>query len=191
MNLTPAEVFEKILQMNREGGLMAPLNALGVTAQTCHETGWYKHTGGDGNFNLGGIKCSDNWLDGRIPWSTRQCRSLKTQEFVNGKFGDYRLAFRWHDRLETYLKDHARLIALFYPVSRDNADCAWGYVAGVHGKWATGPSYFQSVGQMVIRLAPELVGADWMAKLQNSFAEAERRGVLSPNQRSFLRSRLA
>jgi len=187
--LTAREVFETITGI--QGSLATPLNPLGVTAQTAHETGLYKHTAGQGNTNLGGIKCSSNWLDGRIPWSTRRCTEpIRTQEFVNGKFGDYKLRFRWYDSLETYLKDHARLIDLFYPVSKANADCVWGYVAGLQGKWATGPNYFNSVSTMVLRLAPELLGDDWHDRLKASYIEAVRRGVLSPHMKAILHGKV-
>ena len=188
--LTAREVYETIIEMNREGALACALSPIGVTAQTAHETGMYRHTCGDGNTNLAGIKCSDNWLDGRIPWSTRRCVTLKTQEFVNGKYGDYRLAFRWYDSLETYLRDHARLIDLFYPTSKANADCVWGYVAGLYGKWATGPNYFNSVSKMVIRLAPTLLEDNWEERLKNAFIEAVRRNVLRPEQKAFLHNAL-
>jgi len=183
--LTTREVYDTINQMNKEGALACALSSLGVTAQTWHETGGYRHTCGQDNTNLAGIKCSDNWLDGRIPWSTRRCITLKTQEFYNGKFGDYKLGFRWYDSLETYLKDHARLINLYYPVSRANADCVWGYVAGLYGKWATGPNYDRSVSKMVIQLAPELLD-DWQDRLRNAFKEAVRRNVLTPSMKAYL-----
>jgi len=190
MSLEVGEVFAAVNRMNREGGLWAPLNALGVAAQTCHETGWYRHTCGVGNFNLGGIKCSDNWRDGTIPWSTRQCRNLWTQEFIKDKAGDYKLWFRWYDSLDTYLLDHARLIKLFYPVALKNSDCVWGYIAGLHGKWATGPKYFESVSNMVFRVAGELLGEGWDGRLKNAYIEAVRRNVLTPSQKAFLSVRV-
>ena len=190
LSLTAREVYDTIGRMNREGSLSTPLNALGVTAQTWHETGGYRHTCGKDNTNLAGIKCSSNWLNGSIPWSTRKCVTLRTQEFVGGKFSDYRLAFRWYDSLETYLKDHARLIALYYPVSRDNADCVWGYIAGLQGKWATSPAYFRSVSTAVLNLAPGLLGTDWKERLKASYIEACRRDVLKPEMKAFLHSRV-
>jgi hypothetical protein len=191
LSLTALEVYETIGRMNKSGGLSAPLSMLGVTAQTFHETGNYKHTCGKDNFNLAGVKCSANWLDGRIPWSTRRCTDpLKTQEFVSGKYGDYKLTFRWYDSLETYLKDHARLINLYYPVSKANADCVWGYVAGLQGKWATSPAYFQSLVKAVIRLAPELLEYDWHERLKNAFICAVQRNVLSPAQTALLHNSL-
>ncbi len=189
--LSAREVYDTINRMNKiEGSLSAPLNALGVACQTFHETGNYRHTCGDDNTNLGGIKCSSNWLDGRIPWSTRRCVTLKTQEFYNGKFGDYKLGFRWYDSLETYLKDHARLIDRFYPVSKANADCVWGYVAGVDGKWATSPAYFSSLVKAVVRLAPTLLEDDWHERLKNAFICAVQRNVLTPAQTALLHNTL-
>jgi len=189
--LTAREVYETINIMNKiEGSLSTPLNALGVTAQTWHETGGYRHTCGRNNVNLAGIKCSSNWLNGAIPWSTKRCVTLKTQEFVGGKFSDFKLAFRWYDSLETYLKDHARLIDLYYPVSKANADCVWGYVAGLQGKWATSPAYFQSLVKAVLRLAPELLESDWRERLKNAFVCAVQRNVLSPAQTALLHNSL-
>ena len=190
MSLTAREVYDTIGRMNREGSLSTPLNALGVTAQTWHETGGYRHTCGKDNTNLAGIKCSSNWLNGSIPWSTRKCVSLKTQEFTGGAFKDFKLAFRWYDSLETYLKDHARLIALYYPVSRDNADCVWGYIAGLQGKWATSPNYFRSVSGAVLKMAPGLIGADWWERLKASYLEAVRRNVLTADMKAYLHSRV-
>lgn len=189
--LTAREVYDTINRMNKiEGSLSTPLNALGVACQTYHETGNFRHTCGKNNTNLAGIKCSSNWLNGTIPWSTRKCVSLKTQEFVGGKYSDFKLAFRWYDSLETYLKDHARLIALYYPVSRDNADCVWGYIAGLQGKWATSPAYFRSVSTAVLKLAPGLLGTDWQERLKASYIEACQRDVLKPEMRAFLHSRV-
>lgn len=189
--LTAREVYDTINRMNKiEGSLDAPLNSLGVAAQTWHETGGYRHTCGQNNTNLAGIKCSANWIDGRIPWSTRKCVTFKTQEFVGGKFSDFRLAFRWYDSLETYLKDHARLIDKFYPISKANADCVWGYVAGLQGKWATSPNYFKSVSLAIIKLSPELLGEDWHDKLKASFICAVQRDVLKPDMKAFLHSKV-
>ena len=184
--LTARIVYDTITEMNgTQGALACALSPIGVVAQTCHETGFYHHTCGQDNTNLGGIKCSANWLDGRIPWSTRRCVTLSTGEFYNGKMGTYKLGFRWYDSLETYLKDHARLINLFYPVSKANADCVWGYVAGLYGKWATGPNYDRSVSKMVIQLAPELLD-DWQDRLRNAFKEAVRRNILTPSMKAYL-----
>ena len=188
--LTAREVYDTILEMNRGGGLACPLSPLGVAAQTYHETANYRHTCGKDNINLAGIKCSSNWLNGSIPWSTRKCVSLKTQEFTGGAYKDFKLAFRWYDSLETYLKDHARLIDRFYPVSKANADCVWGYVAGLYGKWATSPAYFKSVSTAVLRLAPDLLGEDWHDKLKASFITACQRNVLKPDMKAYLHSRL-
>lgn len=188
--LTAKTVYETILEMNRGGGLACPLSPLGVTAQTWHETGAYRHTCGKNNTNLAGIKCSSNWLNGSIPWSTRKCVSLKTQEFTGGAYKDFKLAFRWYDSLETYLKDHARLIDRFYPVSKANADCVWGYVAGLQGKWATSPAYFQSLVKAVLRLAPELLESDWRERLKNAFICAVQRNVLNPAQTALLHNSL-
>ena len=190
--LTARIVFDKITEMNGvQGALACPLNPIGVTAQTYHETGAYHHTCGKDNVNLAGVKCSANWLDGRIPWSTRRCTDpLKTQEFVSGKYGDYKLTFRWYDSLETYLKDHSRLINLYYPTSKANADCVWGYVAGLYGKWATSPAYFQSLVKAVIRLAPELLEDDWHERLRNAFICAVQRNVLTPAQTALLHNSL-
>jgi hypothetical protein len=190
MFLTAREVYETVLQMNRDGSLMTPLNALGVTAQTAHETGNYYHTCGSENFNLGGIKCTRNWLDGRIPWSTRKCLCLKTQEYVGGKYADYKLAFRWYDSLETYLKDHARLISLFYSVSKANVGNPWGYIAGLQGKWATSPYYYQGLTRMTISIAPDLLGFDWRLALKASLYEAVKRGVVPRVMEEYVRERL-
>lgn len=188
---TAQDVFEAIKMMNKGGQLMTPLNALGVTAQTSHETGHYVHTCGKGNFNLGGIKCSQNWLDGRIPWSTRKCVNLQTQEYSGGQFSDYKLAFRFYDSLETYLKDHARLIHLFYPVSKANADNVWGYIAGLQGKWATSPYYYQGLTRMVVRLAPDLLGFNWRIALIASLHEAVLRKTIPLVMREYVEARLS
>lgn len=190
MILTAREVYDTIIRMNKEGGLMTPLNALGVTAQTTHETGNYQHTCGEGNYNLGGIKCSRNWMDGRIPWSTKKCLSLKTQEFSGGQFADYKLGFRWYDSLETYLKDHARLISLFYPVSKANVGNPWGYIAGLQGKWATGPLYYQGLTKAVIMLAPHLWNMDWSLELKSYLVDAEEQGVLTRAMSEYIRGKL-
>lgn len=186
--LSAREVYDTIVRMNREGNLSTPLSPLGVTAQTWHETGGYRHTCGKNNTNLAGIKCSKNWLDGSIPWSSRKCISLKTQEYTGKGFQDFNLAFRWYDSLEQYLKDHARLIDKFYPVSKANADCVWGYVAGLQGKWATSPAYFRSVSTAALKLAPGLLGTDWKERLKASYIEACRRDVLKPEMKAFLHS---
>ncbi len=191
MFLTAHEVHETVLRMNQKGSLMTPLNALGVTAQTAHETGNYHHTCGAENFNLGGIKCSRNWLDGRIPWSTRKCIALNTQEFSGGKYDDYKLQFRFYDSLETYLKDHARLISLFYPVSKANVGNPWGYIAGLQGKWATSPSYYQGLTRMIITLAPQLWDIDWRLELKAYLIDAEEQGVLTSAMSDYIRERLS
>jgi len=188
---TAQDVFEAIKMMNKGGQLMTPLNALGVTAQTSHETGHYVHTCGHGNYNLGGIKCSKNWLDGRIPWSTRKCVNLQTQEYSGGQFADYKLSFRFYDSLETYLKDHARLIHLFYPVSKANVDNVWGYIAGLQGKWATSPYYYQGLTRMVVRLAPDLLGFNWRIALIASLHEAVLRKTIPLVMREYVEARLS
>lgn len=182
MKLTAKIVFEAVNQGNKDSTFMCPLNALGVTAQTYLETGNYEHTGGKDNVNLGGIKCSSNWLDGRIPWSTKKCLNLTTQEFTNEIMKDKTLWFRWYPTLTIYLKDHARLINLFYPKSKLNEDCVWGYISGLDGKWATDPDYFKKLTKLIMQLSPSLLGSNWKDMLVNSYYVAQDRGVLTPAQ---------
>lgn len=188
MELNAFVVYNAIRKANRSNILLCLLNALGVTAQTYLETGNYKSL--CGSINLGGIKCSNNWLNGTIPWSTKRCINLSTQEFYGGEYNDVKAGFRWYDSLKTYLQDHARLVYKFYPKSKRNPDCVWGYISGLYGKWATDPNYFVKLVDIIVQISPELLGDNWLTALYKSYTIAQDRRLLTPKQDFIIKQKL-
>ncbi len=126
------------------------LNALGVTVQCCHETGWFRSRPMMRHWNLAGIKCTKSWVN-----SGGKCFSAKTWEEEGGQRVDQTAGFRSYAGLEEFLRDYSRLIASYYPLSRDSHDCVWLYLAGLYGKWATDSRYFRALGDLVPRIADE------------------------------------
>jgi hypothetical protein len=83
------------------------------------------------------------------------------------------------------------LIHLFYPVSKANADNVWGYIAGLQGKWATSPYYYQGLTRMVVRLAPDLLGFNWRLALIASLHESVLRKTIPLVMREYVEGRLS
>lgn len=151
-----------------------PVNALGATVQTCHETGGYKHVP---NNNFAGIKFR--------PWLTKlgakPSSPLLTWEVIGGKRVQQHDCFAAFSSPPHFLECYTHMIRSFprYQLAEDNRDCVWGFYAGlVKGGWATDPNYFKALVHLTVRLAPELLGGTWRDTLQNSFAAARERKVL-------------
>lgn len=200
--LTLERVYDTALKLNHDYRL--PLNAFVTACQTYHETGNYVHVCGTGNANLAGVKCSDNWRDRTIPWSTGQCIDLNTGEHENGKDVYGKRSFRWYgDRPDLCLRDMGDLIKRksWYQDAEDNIDCMWAYLAGLVGRWipgprvwepgwATSPVYFDSIARHLCDFAPRLLGAQGKAKLRTSYVLALTRGVLTTIQRNIIEGHL-
>lgn len=192
--LTPKAIFESVLR------LKLGVNPLVLAAQTCHETGGYRHCCGAGNSNLAGIKSTKAWMDGTIPWSTRREIRLPTQEYdrTTGKYVTIQAAFRWYGSdFELCLKDIERIIttkAWFADAAR-NADCCWAYLAGLIARWTPGPNarilepgwatghrYFDAVAKLMTQFAPELLGDPWRERMTIALALAQSRRTLTVDQ---------
>jgi hypothetical protein len=194
MKLTIERVHDLIWAGNKDKTWLTPLNALVVACQTWHETGNYTHVCGEGNYNLAGIKCSDEWRYKKIPWSTGLCRSLNTGEFDGKKFDYGKRAFRVYTDPAQFLMDYSRLIAVkpwFADAKASHANC-FGFLAGLCARWqssrviepgwATSPFYYDRVTDAIVDHAPLLLGAGWRDKLIRSYQYAVRNDLLTDEQ---------
>ena len=176
------------------------INPLIVAAQTCHETGNYKHCCGAGNTNLAGVKSTRAWMSGEIPWSTKREILLPTQEYdkATGQYITIKAAFRWYgDDYLLCLRDIERIITTkpwFADAARNN-DCCWAYLAGIIAQWSPGPEakllepgwatghkYFDSIVRMVMQIAPDILGDEWNTRVRSALCVATARAALSKEQ---------
>jgi hypothetical protein len=152
-----------------------PVNPLGATAQCAHETGRFSHIPGGTSHNLAGIKATRSWIEAGGP-----SVDARTGEFSKGNAVTVTGAFRVYGSTAAFLADYSRIINAYYHTSARNRDCVWGYLAGLHGRWATDPGYYKGCARMAVELAPQLLGEGWAARLESSLRLAERRGSLAP-----------
>lgn len=196
--LTPKKIFDSVLR------LKLALNPLVLAAQTYHETGGYKHCCGRGNTNLAGVKSSEAWRKGTIPWSTKRDILLPTQEYDKSteKYITVQAAFRWYGSdYELCLRDIERIITTkkwFEDAARNN-DCCWAYLSGLIARWTPGPNaklvepgwatghkYFESVAKLMVKFAPELLGEEWKHRLTIALALANSRNASSYEEVNFI-----
>jgi len=77
--------------------------------------------------------------------------------------------------------------------ARGEEECVWAFLAGLmpryDGKggperedpgWTRGPEYFETLTQLVIGIAPGLLGPEWRDRLDDALGVARERGLLPP-----------
>ena len=151
MAMTAEDLYRVVAAGNIGSVWACTLNSLGTAVQCCHETGWFRSRPMMAHWNLAGIKCTKTWVN-----RGGKCFSAKTWEEEGGRRVDQMAGFRSYAGLEEFLRDYSRLIASYYPLSRDSHDCVWLYLAGLHGKWATDSKYFKALVSLVPRIADEV-----------------------------------
>lgn len=153
------------------------LNALGATVQFWHETGGFRSDLMLGNWNLAGIICTRSWME-----SGGKCFSAKTWEHEEDRDVNRVRGFRSYPSLPAFLADYSRIIKRYYPVSSENPDCVWGYLAGLQNgkggrKWATDPLYLEKLFTFVRNLAPKVLGPNTETLLESSRRAFHERGL--------------
>ena len=184
------EMYELVKRLNAEKKMWKgnPVNALGATAQLYHEASSRKLVNGkkvlvpfgsrlSAEFNnYAGIKCTRTWVEKKISISNGLCKSLKTDEYIKGKWvRGQPLGFRVYDSIEHFFQDYSRLMSLYYNPSPENVWLFLGGLCGVnHSKycWATGPAYFASLSGHVVTFGKRLLGPEWRTMLEGSLAKA-------------------
>lgn len=205
MELSAKLIFDTILEKR------LAINPLVVAAQTYHETGGYKHCCGRGNTNLAGVKSSQAWMRGDIPWSTKMEISLNTQEYRrnkdgSGKYVTVQAKFRWYgDDFLLCLRDIERIIITkeWFHDAYINNDCCWAYLSGLIAKWSPGPyskliepgwatghKYYESVARAMVKFAPRLLGPEWKVRLSEALDLASSRVILTKEQFLFVHNLL-
>ena len=188
--MTFVEVYEEIKRANKDGGLWkgAPINVLGAACQLFHEASTSRKVNGKrvlvpfGSVlavkynNFAGIKCTPSWINKQISISNGLCKSLKTDEFISGKWiRGQSLGFRVYNDFAHFLQDYSRLLQAYYNPSPGNVWLFLGGLCGVNRSrycWATGPAYFASLSKHVVSFGKQVLGPEWKTQLEGSLAKA-------------------
>jgi hypothetical protein len=110
-----------------EGGILPSL----TIAQAILESNYGKQSIGN---NIFGVKATDDWKGKR--------RMSGTQEYFNGKMGQYNLEFRDYDSIEDSIADHNKILQLSrYAKVRTARDYKEAARAVAEGGYATAPDY--------------------------------------------------
>lgn len=162
----------------RAANALRGINAFAATVQSAHETGFWTSELWRIARNGAGIKATKAWLD-----TGRPVVVVNSPESVGGQYRMRESVFRKYADLSAFLDDYAEKIRVDYPHAASQADNFWGYFAGLYrgrwGAWATDHRYFERLSGMAVRLAPELLGEAWRARMLSAFVLAMERGTLS------------
>lgn len=154
------------------------INAFAATVQSAHETGFWTSELWRIARNGAGIKATKAWLD-----TGRPVVVVNSPESLGSQYRMRESVFRKYADLSAFLDDYAEKIRVDYPHAASQADNFWGYFAGLYrgrwGAWATDHRYFERLSGMAVRLAPELLGEAWRARMLSAFVLAMERGTLS------------
>lgn len=165
------------------------INPFAVTVQSsCETANWTSYLWENAN-NGAGIKASSEWLSAGKPYISKDSKESK-----NGVYYTQASKFRKYNSPQEFLCDYENKIRKDYPRSARNHDNVWGYFAGLYsgriGKWATDHNYYKILAVKAIKLAPEIYGSHWKAKLTKDFKVAVRRKSLEDWQRDIIRTEL-
>ena len=163
------------------------INAYAATCQSAMETGYWQSELWRRAYNGAGIKAPLAWRKSGKPYIRNA-----SPEYSNGKYITRESYFRKYDSLVIFLSDYAQKIAIDYPYSHRHLDNFWLYFAGMYrgrvGNWATDHQYYEKFAQMAVKLAPEILGPAWRAKLLCAYEYAK--NELEPWQRDVINKQL-
>jgi len=165
------------------------LNPLAATAQAVVETGWFGKLIAPHNY--AGIK----WRADFAQFGAKPQEAM-SGEFKGGRFVRQPSMFASFPSLDAFLRvyDWKMTHQENYTIARDNADCVWGFLAGLfRGGWATDPDYFAKLCRVSAQIAGGLLGSDSQAlkRLGSAFRLASSRGVLLPWMPEVIESAMA
>lgn len=165
------------------------LNPLAVTAQAVVETGWFSKLIAPHNY--AGIK----WRADFAQFGAKPQEAV-SGEFKGGRFVRQPSVFASFPSLDAFLRayDWKMTHQKNYAVARDNADCVWGFLAGLfRGGWATDPDYFAKLARVAAHLSGGLLGSEVMAaaRLRSALSLATSRNVLLPWMPEVIESAMA
>ncbi|MDO5116018.1 MAG: glucosaminidase domain-containing protein [Synergistaceae bacterium] len=159
------------------------INAYAATCQSALETGNWQSELWRQAYNGAGIKAPPEWRK-----AGRPTFKAYSPEYTGGKYIARESYFRSYDSRDAFLGDYAAKIKRDYPYSYKHRDNFWLYFAGLYrgrlGSWATDHRYFEKLARTAVRLAPEIFGTRWRAKLLAAYEYAG--GRLEPWQREII-----
>lgn len=145
------------------------INAFAAICQWSHETGNYTSNLAKNANNLAGIKKWSGYTGPTVNVSSWEQKPDGTKTVYVSTFCSY-------PTLMDFIGNYAMKIQTTYPLCVDQKDSFLGYFSGLQrgkwGAWATDHNYFRRLVHMAIKLAPEVFGRDWEAKMNSAVAYA-------------------